>query len=328
MPPNVRSKDHVPKMSSDNGLIYSCPCRPSSSSRKTLNHQQVADTSGDFVEASLSAVLIGALVILFLFRRRRAQSFTLPRLRGHPEPFNSLPEVQDAIRKEGLESCELIFAIDFTKSNTWNGKHTFGGRCLHAIQDQQDNPYQRVMRVIARTLEAFDDDRMIPVFGFGDLLTKGTRCFPFYPDRPCLGFEDVLARYNYIVPSIELSGPTNFAPVIRKATEIVRDTKSFHLLVIIADGQVTSERETIEAIVDASNYPLAILCIGVGDGPWEQMQAFDDRVPRRRFDNFQVFSPSDTISIGCLPTHNNSSFSTAISLPQFQAGLHLAPLPL
>ncbi|XP_060071306.1 uncharacterized protein LOC132551209 isoform X1 [Ylistrum balloti] len=203
------------------------------------------------------------------------------------DKFSTLEEVQTAIRKAGLESCNLIFGIDYTVSNMHTGQRTYGGKSLHAIGPMFMNPYQQVICILGETLEPFDEDGIIPAFGFGDISTRDNGVFSFRSEGYCHGFHDVLEAYNQITPNVRMSGPTNFAPLIRQAIDIVKKTKSYHILVIVADGQVTNESDTINAIVEASRWPLSIVMVGVGDGPWEVMKEFDDRIPQRKFDNFQ-----------------------------------------
>ncbi|XP_075514676.1 E3 ubiquitin-protein ligase RGLG3-like isoform X5 [Primulina tabacum] len=215
--------------------------------------------------------------------------------------FNSLKEVIDALRDAGLESSNLILGIDFTKSNEWTGKYSFNRRSLHAIHTSQ-NPYEQAISIIGRTLSSFDEDTLIPCFGFGD-------------------------------------GPTSFAPVIDAAIDIVEKSNfQYHVLVIIADGQVTrspdtphgrfspQEQETINSIVAASEYPLSIILIGVGDGPWDAMQGFDDNIPQRAFDNFQFVNFTKIVSEETDEAKKESAFALAalMEIPfQYRATLTL-----
>ncbi|CAI5497503.1 unnamed protein product [Closterium sp. Naga37s-1] len=189
------------------------------------------------------------------------------------------------------------------------GKHTFGGRCLHAIGPHM-NPYEQAIQIIGETLEPFDEDNLIPAFGFGDATTHDKAVFSFNRDnRPCNGIAEALARYRAIAPHVKLSGPTSFAPAIEAAVRIVEESGgNYHVLLIIADGQVTrsadvppgqlskQERATVDAIVAASNYALSIILVGVGDGPWEVMHSFDDGLPQRNFDNFQFVDCSQILA--------------------------------
>lgn len=98
--------------------------------------------------------------------------------------------------------------------------------------------------------------------------THDREVFSFHPDQsPCHGFDEVLACYRKIVPHLRLAGasstyrfifsvaetetysdsfvsvfpvgPTSFAPIVEAAVDIVeRSRGQYHVLVIIADGQV------------------------------------------------------------------------------------------
>lgn len=253
--------------------------------------------------------------------------------------YNSLDEVTEALARAGLESSNLIVGIDFTKSNEWTGKKSFGGRSLHHI-GQNLNPYEQAISIIGKTLAAFDEDNLIPCFGFGDASTHDQDVFSFFPDeRFCNGFEEVLSRYREIVPQLKLAGPTSFAPVIEMAMTIVEQSGGqYHVLLIIADGQVTrsvdtghgqlspQEQKTVEAIVQASKFPLSIILVGVGDGPWDMMKEFDDNIPARDFDNFQFVNFTEIMAKNVPQGRKETEFALSALMeipPQYKATVEL-----
>lgn len=252
-----------------------------------------------------------SLLVMLGLTSRRSSTF-----QATDDVFHHFSEVSKACKQAGLEKCGLIIGVDFTASNELQGRKTFSGNCLHKIiPGKVYNPYQRVISVIGRTLEPFDEDNMIPAYGFGDSVTRGESVFPFLKDEsPCRGFKQVLERYSYFASNAILSGPTNFAPLIYTAIGIVKEKKGYHILVIIADGRVNEEESTIDAIVEASKYPLSIIVIGVGDGPWDLMEEFDDQLPKREFDNFNFVNFHEVTSRARDPD-SNLALHTLMEIP-------------
>lgn len=253
--------------------------------------------------------------------------------------YNNLEQVTDALARAGLESSNLIVGVDFTKSNEWTGARSFHRRSLHHIGNDM-NPYEEAISIIGRTLASFDEDNLIPCFGFGDASTHDQEVFSFLPDdKFCDGFEEVLRRYRELVPQLRLAGPTSFAPIIEMAITIVEQSGGqYHVLLIIADGQVTrsvdtergqlsqQEKKTVEAIVKASEYPLSIILVGVGDGPWDMMREFDDNIPARSFDNFQFVNFTEIMSKNLDRSRKETEFALAalMEIPsQYKATLEL-----
>lgn len=112
------------------------------------------------------------------------------------------------------------------------GSRSYNRRSLHHIGNSL-NPYEQAISIVGKTLSAFDEDNLIPCFGFGDgrsnapsmiqcinnlnyfadvfpflaASTHDQNVFSFFPnDQPCNGFEEVLHRYKEIVPLLKLAG--------------------------------------------------------------------------------------------------------------------------
>ncbi|CAM9437747.1 unnamed protein product [Discosporangium mesarthrocarpum] len=193
-----------------------------------------------------------------------------------------------AMEEAGMESASVVIGVDFTRSNEWRGARTFGGKCMHDTRGPKKNPYEEVLYAVGHALAPVNRSGQIWCYGFGDEVSRDKSVFGFMPnDSPCDGLDQARGKEG-IAGAVTLSGPTSFAPIIRKALDLVEDSGGlYHCLVIIADGEVTKEGETAKAIVEASSFPLSIIMVGIGDGPWDRAREFDNHLPKRKFDNFR-----------------------------------------
>ena len=67
---------------------------------------------------------------------------------------------------------------------------------------------------------------------------------------------------------MSLYGPTNFRPVINHVAQFAKayqNGQQYFVLLILTDGIITDFEETKAAIVSASELPMSIIIIGVGD---------------------------------------------------------------
>ncbi|XP_073644958.1 copine-8 isoform X3 [Tursiops truncatus] len=140
---------------------------------------------------------------------------------------------------KGGTQINFTVAIDFTASNGNPSQPT----SLHYMNPYQLNAYGMALKAVGEIVQDYDSDKMFPALGFGAKLppdgrishefallpccwnTKAALCrvrvdlLPANhngnPQNPyCDGIEGVMEAYYRSLKSVQLYGPTNFAPVI------------------------------------------------------------------------------------------------------------------
>ncbi|MBN3296566.1 CPNE9 protein, partial [Amia calva] len=94
----------------------------------------------------------------------------------------------------------------------------------------------------------------------------------------CIGIEGVLEAYFQSLRTVQLYGPTNFAPVINQVARSaadVTDGSQYFVLLMITDGVISDMVQTKEAIVNASGLPMSIIIVGVGPAEFDAMEELD-----------------------------------------------------
>jgi len=99
------------------------------------------------------------------------------------------------------------------------------------------------------------------------------------PTQPeIIGVENIIKTYKATLPSIELSGPTYFAPLLREFENYCKQFNGstvYQILLLLTDGQICDMPQTKAAIVDLSALPCSIIIVGVGNADFSSMDELD-----------------------------------------------------
>jgi len=207
----------------------------------------------------------------------------------------------------GME-INLTIGIDFTGSN---GSPTYSNS-LHYLAQGSLNNYERAIRSCGDILAVYDADQLFPVYGYGAVYngsSQNLHCFALNgnqnnPDIKTI--DNVLKVYRETVPKLSFSGPTFFAPLINNLNNNVKEDlrngkkMNYNILMILTDGQIGDMRETIDALVEASYLPISVIIVGIGNGPFGNMDILDadenplfDRNGRKADRDLVQFVPFD-----------------------------------
>jgi len=187
----------------------------------------------------------------------------------------------------GGTQLNVVVAIDFTASNgPLPSKDS-----LHALLSNGNlNEYQKAIVSVCQIILNYDFDQNIPVLGFGGVPNypkmksiKTSHCFPCTGDseqEQVHGLDGIMGVYSYALQNVDMSGPTYFSPLINKVCDICQLQKEanqdvYTILLILTDGEIHDMNPTIDAIVEASDLPLSIIIVGIGNDKFGNMAILD-----------------------------------------------------
>ena len=184
--------------------------------------------------------------------------------------------------KSGV-TIKLTIGIDFTASN----KAPNDPESLHYLGEEM-NDYELAIKACGSIVAYYDYNQLFPVYGFGAIV-KGEQnpnmCFNInFKNNPDIyTIDNVINEYRDCFQNIILAGPTEFCPLVQKVNETIKKENNplkYHILMILTDGVIFDQQQTIDALVEGSFLPLSVIIIGIGNDHFKEMIQLDgDEIP-------------------------------------------------
>ena len=206
------------------------------------------------------------------------------------------------------------------------------------------NSYEKAIYNIGSVLSRYDNHGLIPTWGFGAKKDSMVlHCFPCGDEVAVKGVQGVLNAYRQVFrTSLTMSYPTDLTEVINAASRYAQHEQvrfaskllrcylinamvlltciiqvmaeqdgdlSYTILFILTAGAITNAEETKQVLASASDSPLSVVIVGIGDHDFSHMEYLDEHSPDEGGRDITTFVRSDV--------HQHSSSLTEALLDQF-----------
>lgn len=148
------------------------------------------------------------------------------------------------------------------------------------------NDYEQAIDACGMICAYYDYNQKFPTYGYGALLNGENQvnmCFNinFNQDPEIYTIENVLKEYRNSFNFLQLAGPTNFYPMIKRVVDKIKndnDPLRYHILLILTDGIINDLGPTKDILVEGSFLPLSVIIIGIGNDHFGEMVELDGDV--------------------------------------------------
>lgn len=181
-------------------------------------------------------------------------------------------------------NLRVAVAIDFTRSNTGPQDP----KSMHYLAGSRPNPYMAAIHASAAVLHSYDKEQRFPLYGFGAKIPPShsicSDCFAlngdfFHPE--VTGTGGIIKSYIRALHVAQLHGPSRLHKVIRMCANLAEPfansededaiflaggnkmAMTFFVLLILTDGCIDDQQETINELVKASELPMAVVIVDV-----------------------------------------------------------------
>ena len=177
-------------------------------------------------------------------------------------------------------------------SNTISGDKSYG--CGMHDGRRPETPYETVLKAFVPLLERFNYRKIVGLYRMGCSESKDKHAIPFLLPREqteqFMGLHEVLTVYREALTFVQMSEPGSVGCCVKKAVEISQTFQYYQqqcqVVALVIVNKDSSSYKDFEALCAASNYPISVIVVALGDGPFKQLSEFES-MKGRAFLNYQ-----------------------------------------